>query len=286
MLNHQKTDLYQPETIADSLAILAELGSRGAVMAGGTWIMRAPLRNEALAQAYVTIARIPELHQVVVTDTHVTIGSGVTHAQLARDLQGVPELSGMMAAAGDSANPAVRQTATVGGNLCAVGFPAADIVPALLCQGAEVEFETLEGGRRRMGLAAFQKKLDTLQPASLLLHILVPRRRAISAHARLPLRKAGDYPVAIASVSVERRPDGLISNAAIGIGSVEAAARRWGSLEEAISGLPYNSPLIQQCASDLAGEFVGRDGPEVPGWYRVHVLPTLVRRAFEKLQKH
>jgi len=286
MQNHQKIGRYQPETIAHSLAILAELGSRGAVMAGGTWIMRAPLRNEALAQAYVTIARIPELHQVVVNDTHVTIGSGVTHAQLARDLQAVPQLGGLMAAAGDSANPAVRQAATVGGNLCAVGFSAADIVPALLCQDAEVELETLEGGRRRMGLAAFLKNWDTLRPTSLLLHVLVPRRHAISAHARLPLRKAGDYPVAIVSVSVERRQDGSIGNAAVGIGSVEAAVRRWSSLEEAISGLPFNSPLIQQYASDRASEFVGREGPEVPGWYRVHVLPALVRRAFEKLQKH
>jgi carbon-monoxide dehydrogenase medium subunit len=284
MRQQQKTGLYQPETIADALAALSDLGPRGAVMAGGTWIMRAPLRREPFAQTYVAIARIPELHRIDITGAHVKIGSGVTHAQLARDLRAIPELRGLAAAAGDSANPAVRQAATLGGNLCAVSFPAADLVPALLCLDAEVEFETSEG-RQSMGLEAFLKIRDTIQPTYLLLHALIPRRPAISAHARLPLRKAGDYPVAIVSASVERRPDGTIGAVAIGVGSVELAARRWRSLEQAITDLPLDPILIHERALALAGEFTGREGPEAPGWYRVHVLPTLVRRAFEHLPK-
>lgn len=283
MQQRHKIALYRPETIADALAALSDLGPRGAVLAGGTWIMRAPLRHEPLAHAYVAIARIPELHLIEIGETFVKIGGGVTHAQLARHLQAVPELRGLVTAASDSANPAVRQAATVGGNLCTVGFSAADLVPALLCLDGEVELETLQG-RQRMGLAAFLKVRDNLQPAYLLLHVLIRRRFAISAHARLPLRKAGDYPVAIASVSVERRPDGAIGAAAIGIGSVEVAPRRWARLEEAIMGLSLDPILIHERALTLAGELTGREGPEVPGWYRVQVLPTLVRRVFEDLR--
>lgn len=285
MQQRQKIGLYQPETIPDALSALSDLGPRGTVMAGGTWIMRAPLRREPLAYAYVAIARIPELHRIKITDTHVKIGGGVTHAQLARQLQAVPELRGLATAASNSANPAIRQAATVGGNLCTVGFSAADLVPALLCQDVEVEFETPQG-RQRTGLEAFLKIRHSIQPAYLLLHVLIRRRLMVSAHARLPLRKAGDYPVAIVSASVEPRPDGAIGAAAIGIGSVEVAPRRWRRLEQAIAGLPLDSILIHEHALAFADEFVGREGPEVPGWYRVHVLPTLVRRVFEDLRKH
>jgi aerobic carbon-monoxide dehydrogenase medium subunit len=284
MHGQQKNGLVRPESVADAVAALSDCGPHGSVVAGGTWIMRAPLRQEGFAQRYVSIGRIAALHGIDITDVDVKIGAGVTHAQLARGLHGVPELSGLVAAARDSANPAVRNAATVGGNLCTADFPAADLVTASLSHDAEVEFETIEG-RQRMGLEAFLAIRGHLPPTCLLLRVLVPRRAVISAHARLPLRKAGDYPVAIVSAAVEKGPDGRIGRAAIAIGSVEAAPRRWRRLEEAVAGLPLDPALLFERAAELAGEFAGRDGPEAPGWYRVHVLPTLVRRAFEDLRK-
>ncbi|WP_027999098.1 FAD binding domain-containing protein [Sinorhizobium arboris] len=285
MQGQQKTGLFQPESVSDAVAVLSDFGPHGSVVAGGTWIMRAPLRHECFAQNYVAIARIPELHRIDVTDTHVKIGAGVTHGQLARGLLGVPELYGLTVAARDSANPAVRNAATVGGNLCTVDFPAADLVTALLCHDAEVELETVRG-RQRMGLEAFLRVRGSVQPAQLLLGVLIPRRHVVSAHARLPMRKAGDYPVALVSAAVERAPGGTIGRAAIAIGSVEAAPRRWRRLEEAVAGLPLDPTLLYERACELAGEFAGRDGPEAPGWYRVHVMPALVRRTVEDLRKH
>ncbi|MGJ4892368.1 FAD binding domain-containing protein [Bradyrhizobium sp. HKCCYLRH3099] len=284
MRAQQRTGLYKPETVAEALAALSDLGG-GTIMAGATWIMRAPFRREPMKPAYVSLAQVPELHRLEVTQTHVRIGSAVTHARLVRELQALPELSGLVTAAGDSANPAVRQAATVGGNLCTADFAAADLVPALLCHDAEVEILTTEG-RQLLSLDAFLGLRQRLESAYLLVSVLVPRRPLASAHARLPLRKAGDYPVAIVSVAVERRPDGDMRGAAIAVGSVEAVARRWRGLERAVEGLPLDAMRIHQLALDLADEFVGRDGPEVPGWYRVKVLPTLVRRAFAKLQQH
>lgn len=283
MRGQRKTGLYQPQTIADALAALSDLGSHGAVIAGGTWTMRAPLRCEPMAQAYVATARIPELHRIEVTPNHVRIGSAATHAQLAGALQAAPDLAGLRSAAADSANPAVRRAATVGGNICTTSFSAADLVPALLCLDAEVEFETLQG-RQHVSLEAFLAIRERL-PAYLLICVLISRRPAISAHVRLPLRKAGDYPVAIVSASMEQESDGMIRNAAIAVGAVEVTARRWTSLDEVVSGLPLDPPLLQEHASRLACEFIGREGPETLGWYRVQVLPALVRRAFENFQK-
>ena len=75
-----------------------------------------------------------------------------------------------------------------------------------------------------------------MPPGWLLTRAFVPRAARLSAHARLPLRKAGDYPVAIVSVSLERMEDGRARSARIAVGSVEPVARRWPALEQALEG--------------------------------------------------
>ncbi|GLK83882.1 FAD binding domain-containing protein [Ancylobacter defluvii] len=274
--------LYVAPSLDTALDALAERGAEGAPFAGGTWIMRAPIRHERLRPAYVGLGRIPELTRIEVGDSHVSIGAGVTHARLAEALADAPDLQVLAEAAGRSANPAVRRAATLGGNLCTSGFAAADLVPALLCLDAEVEIRSREG-TERLALKEFLSIRQSLHPSLLLTRILVPRSPARSAHARLPLRKAGDYPTAIVSLAVTSDDDGRVAQARIAVGSVEAVARRWTRLEAALAGAPLDAGTAHRLATELAGEFTGRDGVEAPGWYRVSVLPALVRRAVAAL---
>ena len=65
----------------------------------------------------------------------------------------------------------------------------------------------------------------------------------------------------------------------IAVGSVEPSARRWERLEAALLGRPLDAAAAARTAAELADEFSGRDGVDAPGWYRVSVLPSLVRRA-------
>jgi carbon-monoxide dehydrogenase medium subunit len=130
-----------------------------------------------------------------------------------------------------------------------------------------------------MSLEAFLKQRSTLAPGRLLTKIVVPRSRHKTAHARLPLRKAGDYPVAIVSLSLDVDLTRHVRAARIAIGSVETVARRWERLETALLGRALDPAQAADIAADLADEFVGRESVEVPPWYRVSVLAGLVRRA-------
>lgn len=274
--------LYIASSVADAVAALVDRAGSATPLAGATWVMRAPLRREPLSRSYVAISQIEALQRIDISGDEAIIGSCVTHAGLAEALAGHGDLAALATAASKSANPAVRQAATVGGNLCTAAFAAADLVPALLCLDAAVELEG-PGGNQRLPIQEFLGLRHSLPTGSLLCRIVVPRSAARSAHARLPLRKAGDYPVAIASLSIEQDDTGTITRAAVAVGSVEPVARRWPSLEAALVGRPLNTAWIGAQAERLAGEFTGRDGVEAPGWYRVKVLPTLVRRAVESL---
>ena len=65
----------------------------------------------------------------------------------------------------------------------------------------------------------------------------------------------------------------------IAVGSVEPVARRWERLEAALIGHPLDPAEAARTATELADEFVGRDSVDAPAWYRVNVLPGLIRRA-------
>lgn len=270
--------LHRPASVAEAVALLAAGGPDAAPLAGGTWIMRAPIRHEEPKRAYVCLAGLPGLGDVTVTAAEARLGAGATHAAIAEGLAGCPDLRGLAEAAGQSANPAVRGAATLGGNLCTVGFPAADLLPALLSLEADV---ILAGPRgvERLGLAAFLARRAGGLQGVLLTEVVVRRSARRSAHARLPLRKAGDYPVAILSLAVEADAAGRIAASAVAIGAVETTARRWTALEDALRGAALDPDRAFEAAKRLRGGIAGRDGIEAPGWYRVEVLPSLVRRA-------
>ncbi len=271
-----------PERIFDSVATVAEAvdarAAGAAVLAGGTWIMRDPRRGVALPERIVALSKIAELQRVDVLDDRVSIGAAVTHAGLAQAINGLAGLEGLAAAATGAANPAIRRVATVGGNLCTLDFAAADLVPALLALDAQVELMVADGGRI-LPISTFLAERAVLLKTALLTRVIVPRAATASAHVRLPLRKAGDYPVAI--VSVARASGGAIR---VAVGSVEPVARRWTALEDELSGKAV-TPEETQALAEKTNDFMGRDGIEAEGWYRREVLPALVRRAFAALQK-
>jgi len=270
--------IHVAHSLPDALDALAERGGAGAAFAGGTWIMRSPIRHEPLKSHYVAIGKIRELAAIRIAPDVVEIGAVVTHAALAAALTDIPEFDVLTTAAGGSANPAIRTMATIGGNLATSGFAAADCVPALLCLDAEVEISA-PGSSERMPLQRFLGIRSTLAPGHLLTRIILPRNGRRTAHARLPLRKAGDYPVAIVSLAVSCDAAEQVQSARIAVGSVEPVARRWERLETAVVGRPMDPSRMAELAAEFAGDFVGRDSVEAPAWYRLSVLPALVRRA-------
>jgi carbon-monoxide dehydrogenase medium subunit len=179
----------------------------------------------------------------------------------------------------------VREVATVGGNLCASAFAASDLAPALICLEAEINLET-PGGSERMLVERFLEARTTIEPSYLVRSVVIPRAARRSVHLRLPLRKAGDYAVAIVSLATRLNASGLVENARVAVGSVEPAARRWKRLEAELIGHPLDPSRAAEKAEEYARDFDGREGVEAPGWYRVKVLTSLVRRAVQALQEN
>lgn len=275
------TRYLSPATIEEALARLSAPG--GAALGGGTWILRAPLRHEPGPDCMIALAGVAGLREMSVSDNQLRLGAALTHHDLATGLPVRPDLHGLITAAGKSGNPGVRRLATLGGNLCTADFAAADLAPALLALDAAI---TLHGpaGRETLPVADFLAQRRDRQGPWLMTGAEVALTGRRSAHERLPMRKAGDYPAAIVSLSAEIDPAGALRDARIAVGAVEAAPRRWSGLEAAVEGRPLDPAALEPLARAHAAEFTPREAPDAPGWYRVSVLPALVRRAFQTLR--
>ena len=271
--------MTNPQSVEEALHDLAVADGDAVAVAGATWVMRGALRHERQPTRFVALNRIPDLGRLEATAAELSVGPLATHDGLGRTLPQTPALRVLRDAAGRSANPGVRRIATIGGNISTSGFAASDFAPALLSLEARVEVADAHG-RRELAMADFLAGRATFAQPWLVTRIIVPLTERRSAHERLPMRRAGDYPCAIVSASIALDDAGLIRDIRIGVGAVEAVARRWHGLEQALVGRPPAPDQAEQAARDLIGDFTGRDAVDAPGWYRTSVLPVLVRRAF------
>jgi carbon-monoxide dehydrogenase medium subunit len=268
-------ELHRPATLDEALAALAVDGSEA--IAGGTWIMLAPLHRRPLARRYVAVGALDDLCALDLGDP-ARIGAAVTHARLA-------ELTGPLAVLGEAARGtplAIGNVATLAGNLRAAPYPAADLVPALLAADAEVEVASASS-RNRVALPDYLGSRAERPAGELVVAAIVPSppgRR--SAFERLSVRGGGEEAVASVALSVDLA-GGRVAAARVAVGAVEEVARRCPAAEAALLGEPLSAAAGEAAGAAAGKELEGRDGSDAPGWYRLAVLPALVRRAVERL---
>lgn len=270
-------EVHFPDTPGEAVSLMREHDA--VLMAGATWIMRGPLRGETFAAAYVALGRVVELRGISAGDDGLAIGAGVTHDALAAALVSRSAFRGLHDAAANSANPAVRGMATVGGALGAANFPSSDLLPALLALEADIELLDAPEQRRVVTLREYLRSRDQLRGA-LVTSVRVASAPHRSAHRRLCLRRGGgDYPVAIVDVAVTAADELRIA-----VGSVGPVAQRWLGLEEALARGRRDVATVRAAAEGLTAELEPRDGVEAASWYRAHVVTGLVAQAVDNLR--
>lgn len=185
------SDIYYPKDLAETLSIMG--AHPGALLyAGGTDILREQGdRGLKLPGELICIHRVPELRRAGLTERFLEIGAAVSLAELLE--LGESALPALLAQAiGGIGTPAVRNLATIGGNLaCRERFM--DAWPALSCLDALVELRD-RGGATWMNVnrLAGADGRPAFPEGGLLTRVRVP----IERWDAFALRKVGcrDYP--------------------------------------------------------------------------------------------
>jgi CO/xanthine dehydrogenase FAD-binding subunit len=115
-------------------------------IAGGTDLMVLFNAGKLPSARFVGIRRIPELHNISVSDDFLEIGASVTYTQLREHPTVCAELKLLAQAASWTGSIANQNRGTLGGNM-ANASPAADSLPPLLVYNAEVRLISQQGDR-------------------------------------------------------------------------------------------------------------------------------------------
>lgn len=139
---------YQaPTSIGQAVALLATPGHRARPLAGGTDLL-AQLRHRLTElDAVVDLKRIPELTRISFhLDTGLVIGAAVSCARLCERPDVQRQYPCLIDAASIIGGPAIRERATLGGNLCNAA-PSGDTIPAMIVLGATCSIASPRGTR-------------------------------------------------------------------------------------------------------------------------------------------
>ena len=191
-------DYARPKDVASAVKLLAQ----GGRPAAGTQSL-GPMLNLRVAHPtlIVDLRGIEELRSVSESETFVTLGACVTHAQI--EDRKVPDPSGGMMAsvAASIAYRAVRNRGTIGGSL-AHADPAADW-PTALTMLAAVAVIAGTKGRREVPVESFATGIFTtvLAPDELVVAVRIPKRSPRTRYGYWKFcRKAGEFANAIGAV--------------------------------------------------------------------------------------
>ncbi len=283
-----KFDYLEPETIEETLAMLARYHGASKIIAGGTDLIL-QIRNKAIHPEYVIdITRIPGLAGMTFDDQQgLRLGALTTIRALERSFEIQKKYPIISQAAGQLGSVAIRNVATLGGNLCNA-LPSAETAQVLVALSAQAK--TIgPGGERILPLEDFFIGVGKtlLNPDELLLEISVPRMEPHTAGTYIKHSARGAIDLAIVNITVVMTMDQdekICRDAKIVLGAVAPTPLRARKAETVLKGQKIDGALIER-AAQVASEEARPRNASIRGSseYKKEMVKVLTGRAIKKI---
>jgi carbon-monoxide dehydrogenase medium subunit len=276
-------DYHAPSTLREAVSLLND-NADAKVLAGGHSLI--PMMKLRLSEpsAVIDLGRVEGLSYVNESGGGLAIGAMTSYYDIINSdavQQNAPVLA---EAAGEVADPQVRNMGTIGGSL-AHSDPAADLPAVMLALGAEVVASS-RGALGRVNtrtISADDFFLDlfttALEPNEILTEIRIPAQAANSgaAYAKMA-NKASHFAIVgvAASVTVE---DGSVTAARIGVTGAGSSASRASDSEDRLVGSSGDADAIRSAAGRSANGIELNEDIHASAEYREHLTKVFALRA-------
>jgi carbon-monoxide dehydrogenase medium subunit len=272
---------HRPETTAEAVGLLAELGDAAKALAGGQSLIPMLALRLAVFEHLVDVGRIDSLRGIERRDGALWVGAGTTEAAVEHSSEVAAAVPLLARATPFVGHVQIRNRGTIGGVL-AHADPAAEYPAVALALDAELEAQSPRGTRRIPAADFFTGLWDTaLAPDELLTGVAFPVWSGRCGFAVEELaRRHGDFAIAGATVAVELDGDDRVRRCGIGLIGLGSTPERATAAEAAALGA---------AAGEVDLEAIGRlamaDLDHVPSDlhgsadYRTRVGAVLVQRA-------
>ncbi|MDL2267043.1 FAD binding domain-containing protein [Desulfovibrio sp. OttesenSCG-928-G15] len=277
--DEEKDHFFRPASLGEALEIRAK--HPDALLVCGNTDIGPDMKSGKLKPAKaMDIFSLPELKLIEEKDGAIRIGAAVVNTDILGSALIQNRLPALAKASSGCAAPAIRNRATIGGNICTASG-AADLPGPLMALGASVELMSAARGARLVALEDFilgYRKVD-LAPDELLTAIIVPlpapgTKQVFYKRGSREALTLSRVSLAIALCFDETR----IVTARAAAGSMSPVPRRLPLLEAALVGKTLDKKLIEVAVAAVREDVQ----PRKSGPYRKAITGNLLRRFLEQ----
>ncbi len=273
-----------PRTIEDAISLRQEHGDDAVLMAGGLILVILLRERLTRPQVVVSLSEIPQLHGIGANGV-LRLGAMSTHTQVSSSpvVKGFAPL--LAEACRHIGSPAIRNSATLGGNLSHAD-PASDAAPALLALDAVAVIIGPKGERRVPFHHFFNGIFDTaVAENEILTAIEVPKAASgtRTRYCKFTSTSAESYSTVTTAISLTRDQSGRCLDARIGLGSVAPTAIRATAAEDMLRGQMPGRELIAEVAEAARAETDPGSSAQATADYRRDMTGVWVRRLLEEI---
>jgi len=281
-------DYHRPATLVEALQLAADLES-AVFIAGGTDLLVRMKSGLTGARHLISLRRLDELRGVEVDEQGVTIGAAATLADLQAHATLSERCGVLTQAIGTMASEQIRNTATLGGNLCRAS-PCADGGPPLIALGARVRLVGPQGEREVEVESFFTGPGQTsLRPGEALAAIRIDMPAPVACGVYLKSgRVRVDLAFASLAAQLELEEDGeTCKQVRLAAGAVSPTPVRLHAAEALLVGARVAGAGIQRDALEEAAELARQaivpiSDIRASASHRRHITGVLARRAVEQ----
>jgi CO/xanthine dehydrogenase FAD-binding subunit len=264
-------DVRVATSMAEAAGILAA-DQRTKLLSGGTLVMRDVNEGRLLDGTLLRLTD-PAYRQMNTSSARIELGAGVTMAMVLNNR----DLAYLHAAARGIGGPAVRQMATIGGNLFAQ-TPYGDFAIALLALDAQVMVQSGYGSARATAIEEFLNARER-GVSGLVTGVQFARPQNAADFRFLKVSRVKPKGISVMSIAAHLpNVGGRISQPRVAYGAMAPTPVRARGVERALEGKMLDAAGIQAAkAAALEGTRPATDAIATE-WYRREVLPVHLGR--------
>jgi CO/xanthine dehydrogenase FAD-binding subunit len=272
-----------PNTIQKAVELLWEADGKAKIIAGGTDLVIGLRNGNHTPQSIIDITRIEELQKIEEKNGAISIGTAVTHSEIASSPLITKYGKVLSDAAAEIGSPQIRNLGTIGGNIINAS-PAADTIPPLLVLNAIGRVASREGEKEVPLSQLFKGPYETnLKPHELLVQIRFPKLPSDTRSSFVRLARRDAMAIARMSVAIviQIKKD-RIEDIRISVGSVTPIPQRMSEAETFLKGKPSDKQTLKKASIKVSETMIHRSGVRPSTSYKRPVVEALFMRAMRK----
>lgn len=270
----------KPTTLKETLDLLNSCGDKAKLIAGGTDLMIQWKKRLVSPECLISLRNVSELNFVSL-EGGLHIGSATTHRTLELSTELKSRFPIIYDAVSNLGSVQVRNSATIGGNLCNAA-PSADTAPPMLVLEAEVHIAH-SNGERSVAIEDFFKGpgRTVLQAGEVVTQFTAPEppRNTGMAYWKHTRRKAMDLPILGVAVLIAFEDDlKTCRKARIGLGVAAPTPMRAREAEAYLEGKSIDEAVLDRAGELASSHATPRTTIRGSEWYRREMIRVLVKR--------